>query len=101
MLNKSDLLSYKTNDSKKLIFDAFSSHFLGLVLSKRSSRCNFAKMFLSSLYQFNSIFSGLVWTDKLHSCVEGIYLLNTGCYGNGKMTLFQLSWQKFQREKNI
>lgn len=101
MLNKSDLLSYKTNDSKKLIFDAFSSHFSGLVLSKRVVDATLQKMFLSSLYQFNSIFSGLVWTDKLHSCVEGIYLLNTGCYGNGKMTLFQLSWQKFQREKNI
>ena len=57
----------------------------------------FQKIFLSSLYQFNSIFSGLVWTDKLHSCVEGIYLLNTGCYGNGKMALFQLSGQKFQK----
>ena len=27
---------------------------------------------LSSIYLFDSIFSGIVWIDKLHNCVEDI-----------------------------
>ena len=29
------------------------------------------QFFLSSLYLFDSIFSGIVWIDKLHTCVKG------------------------------
>ena len=27
---------------------------------------------LSSFYLFHSIFSGIIWINKLHNCVEGI-----------------------------
>ena len=36
-------------------------------------------------------FSGTVGNAKLHYCVEGICLINNGCYENGKETLIQLS----------
>ena len=44
--------------------------------------------FLSSLYSLESIFSGIVWIDKLHNCVEVI------CFnveqGSMEKTLFLL-----------
>ena len=46
---------------------------------------------LINLYLFDSIFSGIVKIDKLNNFVDGIRLLNNGCYGNEKKTLFHLS----------
>ena len=30
----------------------------------------------------------MVSIDKLHICVEGVCILNNGCYGNGKRTYY-------------
>ena len=79
MLKKTNPLSCMTNfgknEKQKIFADVFD-----LVAGS-----------LINLYLFDSIFSGIVKIDKLHNFVDGIRLLNNGCYGNEKKTLFHLS----------
>ena len=61
------------------------------VLNKGVEDATLRQFLLNNLDLIDSMFSGIVRIDKLHNCVEGIYRLNNGCYGNAKNTLFQLS----------
>ena len=54
-----------------------------LVLSNEVEDTRVEQSLLISLYSFDSIFSGAVWIDKLHSCVEGI------CFN-----VYQRNWKK-------
>ena len=57
-------------------------------LSNRVADATVEQFFLSSFHLFHSIFSGLIWIDKLHICIKGLVLFNNGSYGNGKRTIF-------------
>ena len=50
-------------------------------------------IFLRILYLFDSIFSEIVWIDKLHPFHKRIYLPNKGCHRNRKKAIYQLSKQ--------
>ena len=50
-------------------------------------------IFLRVLYLFDSIFSEIVWIDKLHPFHKRIYLANKGCHRNRKKAISQLSKQ--------
>ena len=54
------------------------------VLSNEVEYTPFKQILLNSRYSFDCIFSGLVWIDRLHNRVEGIYFNETG---NRKKTL--------------
>ena len=77
--------------SNFLHFDPISR---GWILSYGVEDSTLQQFFLIDLYLFDSIFPGIVRINQLHNSVEGICLLNNGCYGNGRKTLFQLSKQQ-------
>ena len=60
------------------------------VLRNGGRKYTISAISLSGLYSLDSIFSGMVWIDKLHNCVEGI------CFnvsqGNTKKTFSHFSW---------
>ena len=47
------------------------------------TRYNFVTDFLQYLYLFDSIFSIIVWTNRLHDFDEGICFPDNCCYENG------------------
>ena len=53
--------------NKKLNFDLMVR-----VLSNGVEDIPLQQFLLSSLYSFDSIYSGVIWIDKLDNCVEGI-----------------------------
>ena len=55
------------------------------------------QLFLRIRYLFNSIFSGIVWIDKLRN--EGTCFPNNGCHGNTKKAIFPLPCQRLLRGK--
>ena len=52
---------------------------------------------LRILYQFDSIFSEILWIDKLHYLHEEICFSDNGYHGNRKKTIPQLSQQRLPR----
>ena len=46
-------------------------------------RYNFVTNFLQESYLFDSIFSAIVWTNRLHDFDEGIFFPDNCCYENG------------------
>ena len=53
---------------------------LSLAMGRKIQICdNFSP---SNLYRFESIFSGINWTNRLHNFDEGIYFPNNCCCGN-------------------
>ena len=42
------------------------------------------EFFVSSLYLFDSIFSGIIWIGKLYNCDEETCFPTNGCHGNRK-----------------
>ena len=86
-----------TKNPKKGIFDAFWTPLLGsgfLVMRQKLHLCN---SFLSSLYLFDSTFSGIAWIDKLHDCKGKTCSANNGCHGNIKKEIFPVTKQEFYR----
>ena len=70
------------------------------ILSNIVKVATLQQFFLSSLYLFDSIFSGSIWTDKLHNYVEAIFIFN-GCYGNGKDHCFSYHNSKSCKDEKI
>ena len=86
MWNKSHPLSrYKANigKTKKKIFDAFWPWCCGLCPEQLTQDTTLWQMFFSDLYQFGSVFSVMVWTNRLHDFDEGICFPDNCCYENG------------------
>ena len=86
MLNKSHLLRrYKANsgENKKKMFDAFWSWCLGLCPEQLTQDTILWQIFFSNLYLFDSVFSIVVWTNRLHDFDEGICFHDKCCYDNG------------------
>ena len=70
-LNKSNpWRCISSSNSKKTNFAGFWTH--GLGLCNGGEETPFQQFLLSCLYVFDSIFSSIVWIDKLHKCVERI-----------------------------
>ena len=61
------------------------------VVTMGQSICTFMTNFLQGSYLFDSIFSEILPTDKLHYFYEGIYFPNNGYHGNSKKAISQLS----------
>ena len=59
------------------------------VLSNQPKKQLCDKFFFSNLYLFDSIFSVIVWTNRLHDFDEAIYFLDNCCYENGLKTFLQ------------
>ena len=86
-----------TKNAKKVIFDDFWTPLLGsgfLVMRQKLHLCN---SFLSSLYLFDSIFSGIDWIDRLHDCKGKTCFAYNGCHGNIKKEIFPGTKHKFYR----
>ena len=60
-----------------------------------------SQSFLSTLYLFESVFSGVVWTNRLHDLDEGIFFLTTVAMEIGKIHFFNNQWKMFQEEKYL
>ena len=85
MLNKLHPLSrYTTNGGENppknflIHFDPAARVF---VLSNRAQGTTLLQPFFSTLYLFDSIFSGIVWSNRLYDFDEGICFPNNCCYG--------------------
>ena len=87
MLNKLHSLSrYKTNSGKnpkKKCLMHFDPDARVVVLNNwhKIQLCD--KIFFSNLYLFDSIFSVIVWSNKLHDFDEVICFSDNCCYENG------------------
>ena len=69
------------------------------VLSYRVEDAILQQLFLISLCLFDSIFSELVWIDKLQKCVEGIALFKNSWHGNRKWHYFSYHSKSSKGEK--
>ena len=82
MLNKSHPLSRYTINESKIPMMHFDPAARFSVLSNRGQDTVLRQFFISTLYPFDSIFSGIVWTNRLHDFDEEICFPNKCCYGN-------------------
>ena len=85
--------------SKKYFFMHFDPAARVFVISIGAQDTPLWQFFFRSLYLFDYIFSGIVWTNKLHDFEKGICFLNNCSQGNRKRTFFQLSKQWLLRGK--
>ena len=85
MLNKSHPLSrYRANggENKEKCLMHFDPDARIFVLSKFTQDTALRQIFLTNPYLFHSIFSVVVWTNRLHNFDEGIYFSEDCCYEN-------------------
>ena len=106
MLKKSHPLGrYKRNggrNQKKLFFYASHTAARIFALSHWAQDTTLWQFLLRHFccYLFDFIFSGIVWTNRLHDSNEGIYFHNNCCYGNRENIFFQWSMKNASSEKN-
>ena len=72
---------------QKVIFDVFDPA-AGICVIARDKGYTFMITFFENSL---SVFSRIVWIDKLHYFDQGICFVNNGCHGNRKKVIFQLS----------